>query len=281
MSATPKQNTISPELPRPEAVLRTAAALIAAICSAAGLIDPGQYHGVVSAAVLPGAIAQDATALALSIVLLVITARRRTLDRVALPALAFLAYGYGIYSIERTMTVWYIGYLAALACSTWALAIGAARDPRDAASTQPLSGARRVIVALICGLTSLAFSAAWISTLAPYMTSGRQPAELWSVYLLDLCFVMPALATAAWWSWRRDPRGRALGTLMTGLGSVMMASLWLAEACRPLTGVPAQPVAALPTLALTVVFAAAWVLLSPRQGAYRATRSELPAGASL
>lgn len=267
MSATPTPYTSSGGihlgLPRPEVVLRTATALIAAICSIAGLVDPGQYRAVVSPAVLPGAIGQDATALALSVVLLVVTARRRSLDRVVLPALAFLAYGYGIYSIERTMTVWYIAYLAALACATWALVLGVARGLRVAAGTEPVAGAARVVVALICGLTSVAFSAAWVSALAPYVRSGRQPAELWSVYLMDLCFVMPALATAAWWTWRRDPRGRALGTLMTGLGSVMMASLSLAEISGPLAGLPAHPVAALPTLVLTAVFSAGWVLMSP------------------
>lgn len=248
-------------LSRPEAVLRTATALIAAICSAAGLIDPGQYRSVVSPAVLPGALGQDATALALALVLLVATARHLSADRVALPALAFLAYGYGIYSIERTVTVWYIAYLAALACATWALVLGVARGLRAAAGTEPLAGARRVMVAALCGLTSLAFTAAWVSALAPYAQSGRQPTELWSIYLMDLCFVMPALATAAWWTWRRDPRGRALGTLMTGLGAVMMASLSLAEVCGPLAGLPAEPLAALPTLVLTAAFATGWVLL--------------------
>jgi len=117
------------------------------------------------------------------------------------------------------------------------------------------------MVAALCGLTSLAFSAAWVSALTPYVRSGRQPTELWSIYLMDLCFVMPALATAAWWTWRRDPRGRALGTLMTGLGAVMMASLSLAEVCGPLAGLPAEPLAALPTLVLTAAFATGWVLL--------------------
>jgi hypothetical protein len=248
-------------LPRPEAVLRTATAVIAATCSTAGLIDPGQYRSVLSPAVLPGALGQDATALVLALVLVVAAARHRSADRVALPALAFLAYGYGIYSIERTVTVWYIAYLAALACATWALVLGVGRVLRAATGTEPLAGGRRVMVAALCAVTSLAFSAAWVSALAPYARSGRQPTELWSVYLMDLCFVMPALATAAWWTWRRDPRGRALGTLMTGLGAVMMASLSLAEVCGPLAGLPAEPVAALPTLVLTAAFAAGWVML--------------------
>ena len=116
MSTNPITHTapsgVTIELSRPEAVLRTVTALIAAICSAAGLIDPGQYRAVVSPAVLPGALGQDATALALALVLLVATARHRSADRFALPALAFLVYGYGIYSIERTVTVWYIAYLS-------------------------------------------------------------------------------------------------------------------------------------------------------------------------
>lgn len=275
MSATTisyhSSRTVSVGLPLPEMALRTAAALIAGICSSAGLADPGQYHGVVSASVLPGAIGQDAMALALSVVLLVITVRRRLLDRIALPALAFLAYGYGIYSIERAMTVWYIAYLAALSCATWALVLGVARVLRGVSGTEPLAGARRVIVSLICCLTSLAFSAAWVSALAPYVMSGQQPAELWSIYLLDLCFVMPAFAVAAWWTWLRDPRGRALGTLLTGLGAVMMASLALSEFCRPLTGLPAQPAASLPALVLTAVFTVAWVLLRSPEAQDRST----------
>jgi hypothetical protein len=259
----PARSGVTVAQSRPEVVLRTATALIAIVCSAAGLVDPNQYRSVVSAAVLPGAMGQDATALALGVVLLVATARRLPADRVCLPALAFIAYGYGIYSIERAVTVWYIAYLAALACATWSLVLGVSRSLRAAVGTQPVAGARRVIVAALCALTSLAFSVAWLSALLPYALSSRQPSELWSIYLLDLCFVMPALGTAAWWTWRRDPRGRALGTLMTGLGAVMMASLSLAEVCGPLVGLPAEPLAALPTLVLTVAFATGWLLSRP------------------
>lgn len=252
----------APDAPsRVETVLRIATALIAGVCSAAGLIDPNQYRAVISAAVLPGALGQDATALVLALILLVIAIRPRPADRVVLPALAFLAYGYGIYSIERTVTVWYIAYLAALSCATWALVLGVARGMRAAHATEPLAGARRVLVAALCGLTAIAFSVAWVSALAPYARSGRQPTELWSIYLMDLCFVMPALAAAAWWTWRRDPRSRQLATLMTGLGAVMMASLSVAEVCGPLAGLPAEPVAALPTLVLTVMFSAGWLMV--------------------
>ena len=250
-------------LPRSEAVLRVAAALIAAVCSASGLVNPDQYRPVVSLAVLPGALGQDAMALVLSMGLLVVTLLGRPSDRAALPALAFLAYGYGIYSIERTVTELYLAYFAALACATWALLLGAVRSVRATAETEPVRGPGRVLVAAICGLTAVAFSAAWVTALAPLVRSGSQPTELWSVYLMDLCFVMPACAASAWWIWRRDARGRALGTLMTGLGAVMMASLSLAEVCGPLAGLPAQPAAALPTLVLTAVFATGWVLLRP------------------
>jgi hypothetical protein len=261
-------------LSRTEAVLRTATAVIAATCSAAGLVDPDQYRSVLSPAVLPGALGQDAASLVLAIVLLVATARRWPADRVALPVLAFIAYGYGIYSIERTVTVWYIAYLAALACATWALVLGAARVLRTATGAEPLTGPRRVMVSALCALTSAAFTLAWVSALWPYARSNRQPPELWSIYLMDLCFVMPAMATASWWIWRRDPRGRGLATLMTGLGALMMASLSLAEFCGPLVHLPAEPVAALPTLVLTAVFAAGWVMLRHQEST---TRSGLPA----
>ena len=261
-------------LSRPEAVLRILTALIAATCSTAGLVDPDQYRPVLSAAVLPGALGQDAAALVLSVLLLVATARRRPADRLTLPALAFIAYGYGIYSVERTVTVWYIAYLAALACATWALLIGAARGLRTATTRAPLGGARRVMVAALCGLTSVAFSVAWLSALWPYARSSRQPTELWSIYLMDLCFVMPALGIASWWTWRRDARGRALGTLMTGLGALMMASLSLAEVCGPLAGLPAQPIAALPTLVLTGAFASGWVMLHHEGARVKAVASE-------
>jgi hypothetical protein len=54
----------------------------------------------------------------------------------------------------------------------------------------------------------------------------------------------------------------------------MMASLSLAEFCGPLVSLPAQPVAALPTLVLTAVFAAGWVMLRQQEGT---TRSRVPA----
>jgi hypothetical protein len=250
-------------LPRSEAGLRVATALIAAVCSASGLVNPDQYRAVVSLAVMPGALGQDAMALALSILLLVTTIVGRPFDRLALPALAFLAYGYGIYAIERTVTHWYLAYLAALACAAWALLLGAVRSVRVSTESEPVRGPRRVLVAALCGLTAIAFSTAWVAALAPFVRSSTQPTELWSVYLIDLCFVMPACATAAWWIWRRDARGGALGTLMTGLGAVMMASLSLAEVCGPLVGLAAEPAAALPTLALTAVFATGWVVLRP------------------
>ena len=58
------------------------------------------------------------------------------------------------------------------------------------------------------------FSYLWIAALLPLMRTGNRIEHLYSVYILDLVFVMPAFALTALMSLRLNNLGMALAPVM-------------------------------------------------------------------
>lgn len=94
----------------------------------------------------------------------------------------------------------------------------------------------------------------WIGMLLPLMAARQKIETIYSVFILDLCFIMPAflvLAVAAF-------RGRKIGLLLLPaayvLGFALIFSLAAAEPAKELFGARFDPVAFGAWLALSVFF---------------------------
>lgn len=232
-------------------VLALAAAVI-------GVARPDIYSGVVSRELLPGAYSQDliSAVASVSLILLAWTSRN---DRpkgqiLQLGLLGYLFYAYGIYVIERAYNGLYLLYMAIFALTFWALVSAGICLRRDT-QAPGLSRALRITSASGALLQPLIFYPLWIAMLLPLMSTGNQIDSLYSIYILDLCFIMPAFLLLAVLTYRAHPLGLLLLPAMYVLGFTLIFSLALGELVKPLWGLDANTSAFWTSLALSLFFA--------------------------
>lgn len=201
-----------------------------------GVLSPSIYDQVVSREILPGVISQDGMTVVASLVLLFLAARVQPRNAkgqiVALGILGYLFYAYGIYVIEQLYTVLYLVYMAILGVVFYAIAYGVASIRREQLTVKLPQGIRRASVALAL-LNPLMFYPLWISQIVPLIQTGTRLEFLFSVYILDLCFIMPAFVLVAVQTIKRKALGLLLTPAMFVLGFTLLAPLAVGELLKP------------------------------------------------
>ncbi len=216
-------------------ILTGITALIAAVV---GVLKPEMYNPVVSARLLPAVFTQDFVVILASLVLIVLAILLKQNDYrkliVIYGILGFFFYAYGIYSIEQVYTSLYLLYLIILACSFYVLIFSISSMDKHAIEGLNISPIIRYIAAGYGVFIAIMFNFIWISQLIPLLRSGERIEYTFSVYVIDLVFIMPAFVIAAFLTIRK----RAIG--LTGLpalfilGVGILSPLALAEVFKPL-----------------------------------------------
>lgn len=223
-----------------------------------GLLCPDIYRGVVAADLLPGAVSQDLMSAVAGIALLVlaVTVRRGQpkVQLVALGILGYLFYAYGIYSIERTYNGFYLVYLAVFALSFWGMVYTAVELRAEGPMRARLPQGIRVLSASGALLQPLIFYPLWIAMLLPLMRNGDQIDSLYSVFILDLCFIMPAFLILAVLTFRSRWPGLVLMPALYLLGFTLIFSLALGELFKPLFDVPGSALSLWSSVLLSAFF---------------------------
>lgn len=233
-------------------------AVLALVASSWGVLSPAIYANVVATNLQPGALAQDIISVLASVALLVLSSRQRSVrikdQIVAIGLLGYLFYGYGIYVIERAYNGLYLVYLAIFALAFWSLVVAGASLRREILARTSLQGATRVVSASGAILQPAIFYPLWIGMLLPLMSSGEQIDSLYSIFILDLCFIMPAFLVLGVMAYRNRSLGLMLLPAMFILGFTLIFSLAIAELVKPLFGdrVEIGPLAM--SLALSLLF---------------------------
>ncbi|MGN7201067.1 hypothetical protein [Arthrobacter sp. SAFR-044] len=231
--------------------------LLALSAAGTGVLRPGIYDAVVSSELIPGAYSQDLLSVAAGLGLLYLSYAARP-DRpkyqiVALGLLGYLFYAYGIYVIERTYNGLYLLYMAVFALSFWAMVTaGSTLDP--ALRTVSLPRAMRIASASGAVLQPLIFYPLWIVMLLPLMRTGEQIDSLYSIFILDLCFIMPGFLMLSFLTYRNHRTGLLLLPALYVLGFTLIFSLAVGELVKPLFGTVPSQAALLPALALSGLF---------------------------
>jgi hypothetical protein len=211
--------------------------LLALVAAAWGVLDPSMYVPVVSAAIIPGVFTQDLLVIAAAVVMIVLAWR---MDRDGYRAaiviwglLGFLIYAYGIYAMEQVYTPLYPLYLAILSLSVYVLAYGLASLRPAAMEALDLPPVIRYGAAAFAVLIAVMFNVIWFGQLLPLLETGDRIEYTFSVYVIDLAFIMPGFVIAAILTLRR----RALGIVglpalfIVGVG--ILSPLALAELLKP------------------------------------------------
>lgn len=231
--------------------------LLTLTVAAIGLWRPAIYARIVSEELLPGAYSQDllSVAAALCLLYLALTAHSERLKRqiIALGLLGYLFYAYGIYVIERAYNGLYLVYMAIFSLALWAMVLAGAHLRRDL-RTPTLPKTIRLVSASGAMLQPLIFYPLWIGMLLPLMRTGEQIDSLYSIFILDLCFVMPAFLILSVLTYRSHGTGILLLPSIYVLGFTLIFSLAVGELVKPLFASALSPAAFWPALALSMLF---------------------------
>ncbi|MEC5186190.1 hypothetical protein RCH12_003671 [Cryobacterium sp. MP_3.1] len=213
---------------------------LSVVAAAAGVMMPGLYDGLVSEELLPGALAQDLISVlagvSLSVLAAVARPARQRQQLLALGLLGYLFYAFGIYVIERAYNGFYLVYLAIFALAFWSLVYGAVKLRRNLMAGARLSRGLRIVSASGALLQPLMFYPLWIVMLLPLMRERDQIDSLYSIFILDLAFIMPAFLILAVLVFRDQAVGLVLLPALYVLGFTLIFSLALAELLKPIYG---------------------------------------------
>jgi hypothetical protein len=220
-------------------IIMSALALGAAL---SGLISPRFYEGVLSAALLPGAFAQDVISVPAAVVLALMSLQFLKRQRfksfiIMLGLCAYFFYAYGLFTISGHYNQLYPFYLLIFALAIYRLILGLSGFfPAAVAQTQLPAWLRRSLAAFFI-LVVVVFVPRWLAILLPAAAAKARP-DAYAVSVLDLTVVMPALIITAYMLWRSIPFGNILAGVALLKSMTLIFSIALGTAVAPLYGLP-------------------------------------------
>jgi hypothetical protein len=201
-------------------------ALLAAVAAASGLFVRGLYRD--TPASVAQVLGQDAITLGVALPTLVISAwltrygsQRARL--VWLGGLIYMVYTYVGYAFDVRFNPLFLVYVAVLGCSTYAL-IGGLVTTDWAGIRAHFTGRTPVkSVSIYLAVLTVLFYGLWLSDALPASLAGKPSQALIDagtptnfIHVLDMAWMLPALAITAVALWRKQPIGYALaGALLT------------------------------------------------------------------
>jgi hypothetical protein len=208
--------------------------VIAVLCligSLTGLIHPDIYQNFVNSDLLPGLTSQDLISAGSGCILLFYSLSSKSIDYrrqiIIIGILGYLFYAYGIYVIEQFYNMLYILYMGIFSLSFYALISGLIGIDSGLWFNLRISGSIRVLSAIFLFLNPLVFYPLWISQIISFIVEGRQPVAFYSVYILDLCFVMPAMVIVATMAFKKKGFGILLQPSLLIWGFILLFSVAL------------------------------------------------------
>ncbi len=201
------------------------------------LFNLGIYSKVVHIEVMPGIVSQDLITAIASVLILVILVRKKETSYksqiIILAYMLYLFYAYGVYVIERFYNMFYFAYMFILTISFYSIIFSLVSIDKEMIKRLNVSHFIRKVSAIFLIIIPVMFYALWIGKLIPLTSSGTKVEFFYSVYILDLCFIMPFFIIIAVMSLKN----KNLGTLLTpcGLlfGSVLLLSVGIGELLKP------------------------------------------------
>lgn len=232
--------------------------LLALAAAVIGVGNPRIYSDLIAREIIPGAYSQDIISIvaSLGLIILALTGRNEQAKGqiLAFGLLGYLFYAYGIYVIERTYNGLYLVYMAIFTLSFWAL-VAAGCSLRQDVHTPILPKSLRILSASGALLQPLIFYPLWIGMLLPLMSTGNQIESLYSIFILDLCFIMPAFMVLSVLTYKAHPLGLLLLPSLYVLGFTLIFSLALGEVVKPLFDANINMQALWLSLSLSMFFA--------------------------
>ena len=206
------------------------------VAASASLLQREIYSRVITADILPAVVGQDLISLLASILIFLLLFRLKKEDigkqTIILGLLGYLFYAYGIYVIERVYSIFYYLYLAIFSLSFWTIIYSLAQLPGETLSRVSLPRGMRQVSAGFSLFIALVFIGLWTSQLFPLIQQGQKIEFFYSIYILDLCFIMPAFLIVGFLLLQRKALGILLAPALFILGFTLIFSLAVSEVLK-------------------------------------------------
>jgi hypothetical protein len=177
-------------------VLWSLTEVLTLIVSIGGLLIKGLYENLFQADYLPGAVAQDLITLllSLSLLLLIYFTKQEDIKKqvVIIGVIGSQWYLYGIFTIERVYNLFYLFYLAIFALAFWSLLYSLSGFRSERFQNLQIRNSVLKTTAISSIAIAVLFNILWIVSLLPLMQEHTRIEYLYSIYILDLAFIMPA-----------------------------------------------------------------------------------------
>lgn len=215
-------------------------ASLSLVAACIGVFNQDVYGKVISYDLLPGTVAQDAITIIASVVLLYLSLKTTDTDVkkqiVVMSLLAYLFYGYGIYVIERVYNWLYLLYMAIVALSFWSVLYGLTNINHDALRQTKVSSWVRNLSAGCLFFTAVLFYILWIGQLLPLMRSGEKIEFFYSIFILDMAFVLPAIVISGVLLIKKNVLGLIFAPILFFKAFTLLFSVGLGGLLKPLYG---------------------------------------------
>ncbi len=191
----------------------------------------------------------------------------------------YFIYSYALYSFFVHFGPLFPAYVATLGVAfySFVFAWGAMDPAKSAAAFDPHTPVRLVGGLLL--VFAAIFGWLWLSEIVPNVIAGTAPRSLTEVglivnpvHVLDLAFILPAMALAGIFLWKRRPLGYPLAAVMLTFSAAMSAAIIGMNVSMFRWGLLSSLSGAIPiTVALALSVIALWLFL---RGAERKGTSE-------
>lgn len=205
-----------------------------------GIFVPHLYDRIIPKEFVSAALPQDILTVILCVTIFMIAHEVQPKDvkqqSIILGTIGSMSYLYGIFTIEKTYNLSYYLYLLIFGLSCWTILYSLATLDKQRIQSLTISNRVRKTSAIFSLIIAILFIALWASALYPLLIARSRIEYLYSIYILDLCFVMPAFIITAILSLKKNPLGYFLAPAMFILGIFVIFPLGLGELAKPFHG---------------------------------------------
>ena len=224
-------------------ILAVIIAISAFITSASGIIFQNIYKPIVSSKGMPFVYSQDLISVTAAILLLVITIfwkkENMKLDIFRIGIIGYLFYAYGQYVIGTMYNYFYLLYLSIFGFSIFYF-IYAFTSIEYKKLEFKIPKSLQIITAIYCALIPVIFAPQWIFSIYQFIQINSRPgindvfSYNYSVYILDLCFVLPVCVITSVLLFQKKISGLLLGGILQIKGFTLLSFVALGNLFRPL-----------------------------------------------
>lgn len=239
-------------------------AVVSLVPAFIGVFYQNIYIKVASRDVLSGMVSQDLITIVIGLVLLIFSLKINKDDTkkqiLSLSFLAYLFYAYGIYVIEQIYNSLYIIYIIVFALSFWALVYGLININTDKLKNIKMSKLTRYITIGFLIFIPVLFYILWTKELLPLMQEGKKIEFMYSIYILDMAFVLPAFLITAFLIIKRKVIGYIFAPLLFFKAFTLLFSVGLGGLLKPLYNLKTEQGENMFYILLSLIFLALAIL---------------------